>query len=247
MLLEYTTAKYSVRFLTMIYAWTLQRALAYYDRVMYRHRFSGPLLRPSLFSSILCGGFTVGVITIANWSAVLKHLLFYDYFFGTEGLVTVLQDSHGSGSAIGHALTNKSLMHNATILFGAIAAGVVLYIVLRVLVKLISSITMTVKELEAVDTPAKHAVEHELEVRTGIRLLVALVWTVYMFIFIKVILPFCVLASEVGFDEKSKVGEGIGYILFAFTVLFLASHLHTILARLFLLRLRVFGSPPGNF
>jgi len=214
---------------------------------MYRHRFTGPLLSPSLFSSILCGGFTVGVIVVANWSSVLKHLLFYDYFFGKDGLVTVLQDTHGSGSAISQALTNKSLVHNATILLGAIVAGIALYIVLRVMVKLISSIAMTVKELEAVDTPAKHVVEHELGVRAGIRVLVALIWTAYMFIFIKVILPFCILASEVGFDEKSKLGEGIGYILFAFVLLFMASHLHTILARLFLLRLRVFGSPPGNF
>lgn len=186
----------------------------------------------------------MGVIVTANWSAVLKQLLFYDYFFGKDGLVTALQETRGSGSAISQALSSKSLAHNAAILLGTIGAGIGLYVIFRLILKLIGSFSMALKEMQAVDTPAKHIVEHELEKRIGIRMLVALVWIAYMYIFIKVVLPFCILASEVGFDEKSKVGEGIGYTLFAFVLLFAATHLQVVLARLLLLKVRVFGQPP---
>ena len=214
---------------------------------MHQRRYSGLLLRPSLFSSILCGGFAVGVVIVSNWSGVIKNLLFYDYFFGNDGLVTTLQNTKGSGSAISQALASKSLGHNAAIVFGTIAAGIAAYFAIRLIIQLIGSIMMTLKEIHAVDTPAKHIIEHELEQRVLVRTLVALVWAAYLFIYIKVILPFCILASEVGFSQKSKLSEAIGYILFAFVLLFLASHLQVIMMRLFLLKVRVFGHPDIDY
>jgi hypothetical protein len=215
--------------------------------VMRRRNYSGLLLRPSLLSSIVCGSFAVGVILASNWSNVLKNLSFYNYFFGKDGLVTTLQNTKGSGSAISQALTSKSLAHNATILLGAIAVGIAGYVIIRLIIKLISSASMTIKEMQAVDTPAKRVVERELEQRVMIRLLVAVAWTAYLFIYIKVILPFCILASEVGFDQKSMLSEAIGYLLFAFVLLFLASHLQVIIMRLFLLKVRVFGNPDIDY
>jgi hypothetical protein len=209
---------------------------------MYRHRFSALLLRPSPLSFTICGLFVSIVLVSGNWSSILKNWSLYDYFFGRDGLVTVLRDSDGGGSAIGHALTSQSLNHNLTIVFGAIAAGVLLYFAVYLIIKMIGGISMTLREIQAVDTPAKHAVEHELVRRAVIRGLVLLIWIVYLYLFIKVVLPFCILASQVGLDDKKSIGEGIGYVFFAVILLFLASHLHMILARLFLLRPRVFGS-----
>lgn len=209
---------------------------------MYRHRFSALLLRPSPLSFSICVVFVSAALISANWSAILKNWALYDYFFGREGLVTVLRDSEGGGSAIGHALTSQSLNHNLTIIFGAIAAGVLLYFAVYLIVRMIGGISMTLREIQAVDTPAKHAVEHELLRRAAIRTLVLIIWIVYTYIFIKVVLPFCILASQVGLDDEKSISEGIGYVLFAVILLFLASHLHIVLARLFLLRPRVFGS-----
>jgi hypothetical protein len=208
---------------------------------MRRHQLSGLLLRPSLCSSILCTLGAVGVVIAANWTFVLENILLYDYFFAHEGLVTTLQTTPDGGSAISEALTSKSLAHNAAILGGALLAGVGLYVIVRVLVSLVNSISMTLKEMNAVEGPAKHAVEHELEKRIGIRALVALVWIAFTFISVKVVLPFCILASEVGLDEKKSVGEGIGYVFFAIVLTFVTLHLHVILARLLLLRPRIFG------
>jgi hypothetical protein len=209
---------------------------------MYRHRFSVLLLRPSPLSSFVCGLFVVIVLVSANWSAILENLSFYDYFFGPDGLVTVLKSSEGGGSAIGQALASKSLNHNLTIILGAIAAGILLYFAIRLIISMIGGISLTLREIQAVDTPAKHAVEHELVKRISIRALVLVVWLVYIYLFIKVVLPFCILASQVGLDEGKSIGEGIGYVLFSVVLLFLASHLHVVLARLIMLRPRVFGS-----
>ncbi|HEU4914580.1 MAG TPA: hypothetical protein VFT16_04220 [Candidatus Saccharimonadales bacterium] len=209
---------------------------------MYRHRFSVLLLRPSPLSSFVCGIFVLAVLISSNWSSILKELSFYDYFFGSEGLVTTLKNTDGGGSAIGQALASKSFNHNITIVLGAIAAGILLYILIRLIIKMIGGISMTLREIQAVDTPAKHAVEHEIARRSAIRVLVAVLWLVYLYLFIKVVLPFCILASQVGLDDDKSIGEGIGYVLFAFLLLFVAAHMHIVLARLLLLRPRVFGS-----
>ena len=81
----------------------------------------------------------------------------------------------------------------------------------------------------------------ELGKRVTVRLLVVTTWGAYTLIFIKIILPFCILASQLGFDTEGTVTEGIGYVFFALVLLGLSVHLHTILARLFFLRPRVFG------
>ncbi len=209
---------------------------------MYRHSFSGLLLRPSLLSSTACSLFVAAVLASANWSFIHKTIPFYEYFFGPEGLVTVLQSNQGGGSAIGHALTSKSAGHNAAILGGALLAGIATYIAIRLILGMIGGISMTLREMQAVDTPAKHQVEHELVKRVSVRMLVVFVWFAYVYIFIKVILPFCILASRVGLDDKNQLIEGIGYVLFAVSLLFVSTHLHVVMARLFLLRPRVFGS-----
>lgn len=209
---------------------------------MYRRSFTGLLLRPSPLSSVVCSIFVIATLTTANWSFIHKTIPFYEYFFGPEGLVTTLQNSQGSGAAIGHALTGKSLGHNVEILGGALIAGLAAYVAVRIIVRMIGGISMTLREIQAVDTPAKHEVEHQMVRRAGIRGLVALVWLAYLFLFLKVIVPFCVFASKVGLDEKNQLTDGIGYVFFAVCVLSLSTHLHVVLARLFLLRPRVFGS-----
>lgn len=184
---------------------------------------------------------------VSNWSSVLTQIPFYDYFFGKDGLVTSLQQSRGGGSAISHALASKTLQHNVLIGLGAVAAGVALYVVVRVLIKLISSISMTVGEMRAVDTPAKRVIEREMVRRLGVRALVVFVWALYAFVFVKVILPFCILASEVGLDQTSRPSMAVAYLLFAFALLFTSLHLHVIAMRLLLLKVRVFGNPDIDY
>jgi hypothetical protein len=204
---------------------------------MYRHRFTKLLLLPSLFSSIVSSVVAIAMIIGVNWALILDNLPFYDYFFGNDGTVTNLQGPTNEISAAGEVLDSKALL----VLGGVLLAGVGLVIVVRGIVGLINSISWTMQEMHAVDGPAKRAVERELGARAGTRALVAVVWTGYVFVWIKIILPFCILASQLGFSSSSSVSEGIGYVFFALGLLLVSLHLHVIIARLLLLRPRVFG------
>lgn len=215
--------------------------------IMRRLNYSVLLLRPSLVSFIVCSSCAAAIMIVSNWSSVLTQVPFYDYFFGNEGLVTALQSSRGSGPVIGQALASKTMQHTMLIALGAALAGVALYVLVRALIRLIGSVSMTVNEMRAVDTPAKRAIEHEMVRRLGVRLLVLLVWTLYTFVFIKVVLPFCILASEVGLDQTSRPTMAMAYLLFAFALLFVSLHLHVIAMRLLLLKVRVFGSPDVGY
>lgn len=204
---------------------------------MYRNRFTKLLLLPSLFSSIVSGALAISMIIGVNWSVILDNLPFYDYFFGNDGTVTNLQGPTNEISAAGEVLDSKALV----VLGGVVLAGMALAVTIRGIISLINSISWTMQEMRAVDGPAKQAVERELGKRIGARFLIAVVWVVYIFVSVKVILPFCILASQLGFSNNSSVSEGIGYVFFALGLLLISLHLHVIIARLLLLRPRVFG------
>jgi hypothetical protein len=206
---------------------------------MYHRNFNGLLLRPSLLSSVICGFLAVAMPITVNWSSVLMRLPFYGYFFGPAGLVDVLWNNR-QGST-GGPVNSKTLEHAVSIVIGAMLAGLALYIALRLVVKLVSSISMTIKEMRAVETPAKYVVEREVEKRVGIRVLVVAMWAVYCYLFIKVIVPLCIFTSQTGLSQHTRLGEGIGYVLFSSSFFFFALHVHIVLARLLLLRPRIFG------
>jgi hypothetical protein len=208
---------------------------------MHRNRFNKLLIRPSFLSATVCVIAAVAVPIGVNWSYVLDNFLFYDYFFGVEGIVTTLQAARDGQPAVIRALSDDAVRHNAVILLGALAAAFVLFVSVRLLIRLLDDVSFTLKEMQAADTPAKHVVERELVQRAGVRFLVAGLWAFYTFIFIEIILPFVILASKVGLDGRSTITEGVSYILFAGTMVALALHIHVILARLLLLRPRIFA------
>ena len=209
-------------------------------RKMHTHKLDNLLLRPSLFSGVVCALVAIIVPIVVNWSVVLKNTTFYNYFTGPDGLVTELRHTPGTPVTVNDILASKSLGHNASIFVGALAAGVAVFIAVRIVVHLISSVSMTLKEINAVDTPAKHIVEREMERRFVIRIIVAAIWVLYILISIKAILPSAILASQNGFDEV-PVSTGIYDTLFAGSLLFFALHFHVIMLRLLVLKPRVFG------
>ena len=204
---------------------------------MYRHRFIKLLLLPSLFSTIVICAVAVLLIVGVNWSLVTDNVPFHNYFFGIDGAVTNLQEVSGVVPEPSDAFDGRAL----AILAGVLLAAIALLALIRSMMGIINSISWTVQEMRAVDGPAKSAVQRELGQRVTVRLLVITTWAAYCFIFIKVILPFCILSSQLGFSSERSVSEGIGYVFFAMALLVLCMHLHTVMARLLLLRPRVFG------
>lgn len=208
---------------------------------MHQDRLIGVLLRPSLFSFSVTSVMALLVLGTANWPYVARRVFFYDYFFGPDGLVSAIQDSPDSASALLDTLFSKSFSYNLAILLGAIVAGMVVFFVLQLLSRLARNASGVYEDLHAIDSVPKRMVEHELARRIFIRIVIAFVWVAYAFVTLKVIIPFCVFTAEVGLKALWGL-DGILFLLFGFAVFLLCLHLHVILARLFVLKPRVFGS-----
>ncbi len=183
------------------------------------------------------------VPVVVNWSYILQNFLFYDYFFGPQGVVTTLRDeaglgSYSSGSSV---LTQEQVSRHMSIIGGALVGALALGLAIKLIAKLIASASMTLKELTAVETPAKHEVEKEMGRRLTIRAVVLAVWILYTVVFVKAVLPFTILASQIGLSDGRTLTTGISYMLFAGLMLFATVHMHVIMLRLFMLRPRVFG------
>lgn len=177
------------------------------------------MLQPSFFSGTLSLIITLLVLGAANLPAFIEQPVIHDYLLGPEGLVTLIRTENGS-TIFGESFTNN--------LITVVAAATIGLVVLFVLEAIRHART---------DAPISG---HEGRVRLGVRLLVGLCWLAFVVLTVKIILPFCILASQVGITALWQV-SGFGYLLFGSALSWLCLHVHAIFMRLFLLRVRVFG------
>jgi hypothetical protein len=184
------------------------------------------VLQPSLFSattSLLSSALLLGV---ANWPSVMQQPMVHDYFLGSEGLVTLLRDPNNSAGSALTGLFNQSNINNVVTLLAALGFGVIVLIVLEI--------------IRRARADAGPITRWEARLRFMTRLSVVVLWLVYFVVTLKIIFPFCILASEVGVHALWDI-KGLVYLLFGLLLLSLSFHVHVICMRLFLLRIRVFG------
>ncbi len=179
------------------------------------------VIQPSFFSGTVSLIASILLLGAANLPSVINQPAVHDYFLGSDGLVTLLRSSDSTSS-----LFSQSSFNNVITLLAALGFGVVVLIVLEI-----------VRRVRADAAPISR---HEARMRFGTRLLVTVVWLVYFVVTLKIIFPFCILASQVGVHALWGV-RALGYIFFGVGLLWLCFHLHTVLMRLFVLRIRVFG------
>lgn len=197
---------------------------------------TGLLLRPSVLST--SGSLLLGIIVLSanNWSDVLRTFFFYDYLFGSDGLVTQLQPG---GTSTSDAFFGSSVTSTLLIIGVALLLGGITYAILALWAR--AGSTTTMQELHAADGVSRSAMRLEFKRRFKLRLIIGIIWLVYLQISLKIILPFCILASQVGIKALWEA-SGILYIVFALILFMAAMHGHVILLRLFALRPRLFGS-----
>jgi len=200
------------------------------------------LLQPSLCStiiSLIIAGLLLGAI---NWSHFAKSPFFYDYFFGSEGLVLSLEKASGSITGFVSALSAGPFSYNLFVLAISLVIGGLVYFLLKILFRFMSRATSALIDVEeATPGHSKKVVKLELGARVGVRAAAFVVWLIYWFFSVKILLPFCVLTSRVGIDMLPEL-TGIMYGIGSFLLLALGLQMHVILARLFMLRPRLFGS-----
>jgi hypothetical protein len=203
---------------------------------MQRH-FTRLLLRPSVFSGSIMSLLAIALVSVSNWSYLLEHFFFYDYFFGPEGFVTDINNTAATdGLHDISAFIGQSASYNILIIIVAILVGLIVYTVLQVLGRIANDASATWESLHAQTISGAR----EIGIRWIIHIVVAFAWLVYVLLFINVILPFCILAAQVGIRQLWSPA-GLAYVAFGTLLTFLGLHMHVIFIRLLLLRARVFG------
>lgn len=186
------------------------------------------VIKPSAFSLTASLIASIALLAAANWIYVLHTFLFYDYFFGEEGLITAVRAGGGQESfTLGGAFFSQTFLNNLIVLLAAIGVGLIVFLILS-----------TVQRLSQKRPPLP---PKESKRRLAMRVLIFVLWAIYLQLTIKIILPFCILAAQVGI--RALWGwQGFAYCLFGVVLLCLCLHAHVIFARLFLFRIRVFGA-----
>ena len=198
------------------------------------------LFEPSLFSGTVTviGAFVV--LLLANFSYLLKSGLIFDAVFGKDSPVDLIQTSRDTvGSLNQTVFGNPTLNH--ILFFGFwMMIGLFAYVTI---VAIGQSISETDKDLKTLGYmhARKALVERSLFVRIAIRAGGVLGACMYVWVFVRFLLPFCIFATRVGLDQLSKPSGWI-YLALGGIVMMLSLHILVIFARLIAVRPRVFGS-----
>lgn len=198
------------------------------------------LLLPSIFSMMIALLITSLLLGLGVWSYFTQNPLFYDYFFGQQGLVTILQNAPDGPTAFLDALLAKTATYNIAVLLVAAGVGFSLYIGLQVFERFIAGTAGAFDAIHSSSGQARMTIEIEVGARAAIRVVTFVLWIVYWFFFTKIVLPYCVILTQIGADELNN-WTGWGYGIAAFGLLLASLHLHVIFLRLFMLRPRIFG------
>lgn len=207
---------------------------------MHQKKLAILLLKPSLLSGIACFVVAVGLLVYTNYSFIVGDPVLEEYLFGQYGIVTIFEAYFARVAAyISSLMPEQTVSYNILVLVAAAVIGLLTYIVLQISTKFLATVLgdyLTISDTEETDTPT--AVEVGL--RWIVRLVSFALWVVYWFLFVAVIVPFCILAARVGANDLLSVAVWATILVSVF-ILFAALHIHVIFLRLLTLRPRVFG------
>ena len=195
------------------------------------------LLQPSWFSGLVAGFLSFGVIVatviISNFQgSSLQQEIF-------EAKAGHASDSVINFKAVTDNLASNSFISNLPLFLFWAALGVIVYLFATGLWGGLSKAEELREELEYVNAPREKLLKEGF-ISMLIRMLCLGLWIGYLEVFLKVLLPYALAAAHVAAVNLASF-TGIGYVLLAFAVLFVALQLHVVFMRLVWLRLRVFG------
>lgn len=202
-------------------------------------RYFGLLLQPSAFSLVA----SLSLTTIILVSSVLSYSRQNDFLIrllhGSDGVVSGFEQSKSFIDEMNHLIFGNSILNNVLFFVFWICLGLMSYFVVSFIGQSYETITKHVEKMKYVNAQPKKAV-HSLVQRLAVKSVVLIVWLLYCFLFLRFFVPFSILSTRVGLSELPS-GQGVLFLIVAYLVLLVCIHLHAILLRLFMLRLRVFG------
>ena len=195
------------------------------------------VLTPSWFSGVAA--------IVTSLVAVLGTIIVTNYQGSSlQQQLFEAKTSGGSAAGLDYQNITNNLAQNHVIgnlplfLFWA-ALGVIVYLLATSLWGGLSNAEELREELDYVNAP-RHWIVRTVLVHLLVRLVVVLVWVAYLQLFLKVLLPYVLAVSHVAATNSLSL-SGVGYAVLGLAVAFVALQAHSVLLRLFLLKVRVFG------
>jgi len=207
---------------------------------MQRLRLAFIFIRPSVFSftaTLIASGVIIAAI---SWSYIVSMPAVQDYFFGKNGASTVLAKAPDVFSALRTVFFSQPSSYNVFILFGAIAIGLIVYLILQLFTRAATDVSSLWHQVATAQGETKKDIEQEIELRIGFRAGTLALWIGYIIVFVKLLLPYIILIEQFGVTNFATA-TGWWYGLLGFGLLAASLHVHIIFLRSMLLRPRVFG------
>lgn len=189
-------------------------------------------LQPSWLSFIVTALATVTTIALVNWSYLAAIPELFDTFYGRLGIVTVVERSSTSIQDLENSIISSPVAYGVGLLALALAAGTVVYFIVHGTRRGLVTLWSTRR-----DSAIRR---HERAQRALARFGILVIWFLYLLFTIYIAVPFCLLLWRISIEGIGGV-EGIIASILVSVLLFFTLHVHTIFARLFFLRPRVFG------
>lgn len=194
---------------------------------------------PTFLSSVVTGATALILLTVANFSYLLRSGLIYDAIFGKGTPYDLIESSRTAAAAINQTVLGNSLL-NKLLFFGFwIMIGLLVYALLSTVGQTIAETEQELKSLRYIHA-RRAQIEQDILLRLALRFTGLLAAFIYGWIFIRFILPFCIFASRVGLGNLSQP-SGWFYLVLSPVVLLVALHIIVIILRLIVLRPRLYG------
>lgn len=196
-------------------------------------------LGPSINSGFITGIVAAVLLAGANFSYVAGSSLLYDFLFGKGTPYDLIQTSRDKASVINQTVLGNPLL-NKLLFFGFwVMVGLFVYAIISVLSQ---SVTETEEEVEQMHYihARKAQIEQDIILRLTFRASGAIAACIYSWIFVRILFPYCIYASRVALNNLSNM-RGILYGIMSIGILLVALHIAVIIARVIVIRPRVFG------
>lgn len=199
------------------------------------------LLTPSLLSGYITFFIALTVLGTSAWSYISQSEFLHDYLFGPFGVVTAMVYAPDFFAVFRRTIISNSLTYNVFIFVCAALVGVLVFELSEALRRFSSSTSVVWYEFHS-NTPEARAALKETIVKTVTRCLGAIGLVMYSLFLGNIIVPFCILLLQNGIDQFSaSIFIASGGIFLSFLYLLFSLHVLVVLARLSLLRPRLFG------
>ncbi len=202
-----------------------------------RLRYIGLLFRPSTLSLTITLIITEVFAGLCFWANGLRTGAWYNYWFGSGGALTALQEQNNLIGTLKHTIFSNPTFNKVLYYVMWLVLGLLVYEIVMAIRSMVGSTTQAVEEEHYVHA-SPQTVWRKFGSRIVIRLVILGCWLLYSVFFLKLLLPFSLLSFKIWVGQLGMWTAWL-YAILGTVVLFLSLHLHTVFLRLFMLRVRI--------